>query len=46
MTEQFIYEDAGEYFLIEIYKDVVTLKVKRQGWSDTWSLPLQEIKGA
>lgn len=46
VARQLIYQDEGEYFLVEIYKDtidrdVVTLKVKREGWHDTWSLPLQ-----
>ena len=41
MTRQLIYKDAGEYFLVEIYEDTVTLKVKREGWSDMWSLPLE-----
>jgi hypothetical protein len=41
MTRQLIYKDAGEYFFVEIYEDTVTLKVKRERWSDTWSLPLE-----
>jgi hypothetical protein len=49
MVKQYIYQDGNEYFLIDVYKDtidgdVVTLKVKRNGWSDIWSLPLQLIK--
>lgn len=46
MARQLIYQDEGEYFLVEIYEtpvdgNTVTLKVKREGWHDTWSLPLQ-----
>ena len=41
MARQLIYQDEDEYFLVEIYEDTVTLKVKREGWHDTWSLPLQ-----
>ncbi len=44
MVKQYIYEDSNEYFLVELYENEVTLKVKREGWSDTWSLPLKLIK--
>lgn len=45
--EHYIYYDKeeNEYFLIEVYENKVTLKVKRTGWSDTWSLPLKQVKG-
>jgi hypothetical protein len=53
MVSQYIFNDPdwNEYFLIDIYEDtidgtVVTLKVKRDGWSDIWSLPLKQVKGA
>jgi hypothetical protein len=47
MSKQYLYADgSGEYFLVEIWEDKVTLKVKRDGWSDTWSLPLEETRGA
>lgn len=46
MDPQYLFKDAGEYYLVEIYGDKVTLKVKRDGWSDTWSLPLEETRGA
>lgn len=45
MSKQYIFEDANEYFLIDVYDGKITLKVKRNGWSDTWSLPLKQIKG-
>lgn len=46
MARQLIYQDESEYFLVEIYEtpidsNTVTLKIKRGGWHDTWSLPLQ-----
>lgn len=41
VARQLIYQDEGEYFLVEVYENTVTLKVKREGWHDTWSLPLQ-----
>jgi hypothetical protein len=38
-----IFQDKGEYFLIEIQADgKIFLKRKVYGWSDTWSLPLEE----
>jgi hypothetical protein len=43
--QQYLYSDNGEYFLVEIWEDKVTLKVKRDGWSDIWSLPLKQIRG-
>lgn len=53
MVNQYIFNDPewNEYFLVEIYEDtidgtIVTLKVKRDGWSDIWSLPLEQTKGA
>ena len=46
MDPQYLFKDEGEYYLVEIYGDKVTLKVKRNGWSDTWSLPLEQTRGA
>lgn len=41
--KQFIFQEGQEYFLVDIYDSgAVTLKVKRDGWSDTWSLPLDD----
>ena len=38
---------TNQYFLVEISEEgKVYLKVKEDGWSDTWSLPLEETKGA
>jgi hypothetical protein len=45
VSNQYIFQDENEFFLIDIYENKVTLKVKRAGWSDTWSLPLEQIKG-
>ena len=42
---QYMFEDEGEYFLVEIYGERVTLKVKRDGWGDIWSLPLEQVRG-
>ena len=42
--KQFIFQEGAEFFLVDIYDDgAVTLKVKREGWSDTWSLPLNKV---
>ncbi len=48
MVNQYIFHDkeTNQYYLIDIYNDTITLKVKHQGWSDTWSLPLNQVKGA
>jgi hypothetical protein len=40
-SKQHIFLNETSYFLLDIYdNDKVTLKVKKYGWSDTWSLPL------
>jgi hypothetical protein len=44
MVKQYIYQEGFEYYLVDVYENKVTLKVKRNGWSDTWSLPLELIK--
>ena len=42
--EQRIYQDGQTFYLVDIYEDGrVHLKVKKDGWSDTWSLPLEEV---
>lgn len=39
-----IFQDGGEYFLVEIQTDgKIFLKRKVNGWSDTWSLPLEVV---
>ena len=43
-------KDTNQYYLIDVYEDtidgtVITLKVKHNGWSDTWSLPLEQVRG-
>lgn len=41
----FIFQKGASFYLVEMYPDgKVTLKVKEDGWSDTWSLPLDEVK--
>jgi hypothetical protein len=43
-VKQYIFQEGAEFFLVDIYEDgKVYLKVKREGWSDTWSLPLEEV---
>jgi hypothetical protein len=47
VSKQYIYvddSDEARYYLVEIWDNTVTLKVKAEGWSDTWSLPLKLIK--
>ena len=34
----YIFEDFGKYYLVEVTEDgKATLKVKDDGWHDTWS---------
>ena len=43
-SKQFVYRKDNEFFLIDIWENgEVTLKVKEQGWSDTWSLTLERV---
>lgn len=45
MVKQRVYKLGDMYFLVDIYDSgTVTLKIKEDGWSDTWSLPLEEVK--
>lgn len=39
---QYIFSDGQAYYLVEVGSNGVTLKVKEYGWSDTWSLPLEQ----
>ena len=40
---QQVFELNNSYYLVEIWPNgKVTLKIKENGWSDTWSLPLEE----
>ena len=44
MSAQYVFQDGAQFYLIDIYSEgAITLKVKRDGWSDTWSLPLKEV---
>jgi hypothetical protein len=43
--KQYIFSKGGSYYLVDIYEDgTVSLKIKENGWSDTWSLPIDEVK--
>lgn len=37
--------ETNQYFLLEVFNGKPTLKIKRMGWSDIWSLPLEQVKG-
>ena len=38
-----IFQDGSEYFLVEVRTDgKIILKRKVNGWSDVWSLPLED----
>lgn len=43
--KQVVFQEGAEFFLVDIYPSgKVTLKIKRDGWSDIWSLPVEEVK--
>ena len=43
ITTQAIFQENAEYFLVEIRADgKVSLKRKKDGWGDIWSLPLED----
>lgn len=38
-----IFQDGEKYYCVEVFPDNrITLKIKENGWSDTWSLPVEE----
>jgi hypothetical protein len=38
-----IFQDGETYYLVEIFPNgKISLKVKENGWGDTWSLPVEE----
>ena len=39
---QYLFKEGQAYYLVEVGSQGVTLKIKEHGWSDTWSLPLDE----
>jgi len=40
---QQIFQDGDKYYLVEVTNDNrIILKVKEDGWGDTWSLPVEE----
>lgn len=42
MVQQ-IFQDGETYYLVEVSASGrITLKVKENGWGDTWSLPVEE----
>jgi hypothetical protein len=47
-SKQYLFRRDNQFFLIDIWEDVwesdvVTLKIKDEGWSDTWSLSLDRV---
>jgi hypothetical protein len=40
---QQVFQDGEKYYLVEVTADNrIILKVKENGWGDTWSLPVEE----
>lgn len=46
MNVHYVFQDGARFYLVDIYPEdgTITLKVKRDGWSDTWSLPLEQVQ--
>jgi hypothetical protein len=43
-ANQYVFKKDNQFFLVDIWESGgVTLKVKEQGWSDTWSLSLEPV---
>ena len=41
---QQVFQDGAKYYLVELYPNgKIILKVKENGWSDIWSLPVEEV---
>jgi len=44
MVRQHIFQEGERFYLVDIYESGrVTLKVKEEGWTDIWSLPVDEV---
>lgn len=42
-SKDYIYKNEGQFYLVTMWENgKVTLKIKEQGWSDTWSASLDE----
>ena len=41
----YVFQKYPQFFLVEIAEDgTVALKIKEDGWSDTWSRPLEKVE--
>ena len=46
-TNKAIFQDGNKFYFVEVLENnQIILKVKENGWSDTWSLPIQELIGS
>ena len=44
MNNQAIFQDGNKFYFVEVMQGgTIILKVKENGWSDIWSLPIQEV---
>lgn len=40
-----IFQDGNKFYFVQVFEDgTMELKVKENGWSDIWSLPLTEVE--
>lgn len=42
--EQYLFKEKEIFYLVEVSATNVILKIKEQGWSDTWSAPLKIVE--
>ena len=42
--EQYLFKEKETFYLVEVSSNGVKLKIKNQGWSDTWSAPLKIVE--
>ena len=42
METQHIFTQDNKFYLVSVFDGKMTLKIKEDGWSDIWSLPLAE----
>jgi hypothetical protein len=38
-----LFQDGNKFYFVEVIDGKIILKVKENGWSDIWSLPIKEM---
>ena len=40
-----IFENENKFYFVQVMENgKIVLKIKENGWSDTWSLPIKELE--